>query len=654
MDRILLIVAATLFFCGIARAALPVQTTFTGARAERTWPLAELSADLPADWTGYDFLVLELKASSSQKIELGLETPAGRIWKKIHPYPGVWVRASIPLRYYRQPAGDGIDLAATFNQPRSSYWINIDGGGHGPLTDVRGISMVMRYPANSPTLEIRSVTLAKEDPGDAVLEGKPLIDEFGQYTRLDWPGKVKSLDELKAIWTEEEAALRSNQPADRCQYGGFKNTSARATGFFRVEQVDGRWWFVCPDGHLFYSTGVNGVGTASGTRVQGREDFFAALPPANRPNTPPATAPGARGGRGGGRGTGGSFYTWNLQRRYGTDDWRARWAEITTLRLKSLGFNTMHNWGSPSTTQAEPAVPYAMMMRGWQTGQTIMGMPDVYAADFAQRVDEIAANQLSPRKDDPNMLGYFIGNEPPWPGRESLLCDAVLSGQPTELQKRLKAHLAEGDTPARRKAFVIAAFEHYINTINAAVRKHDPNHLNLGIRFGGDPHEEVIQAARGFDVFSLNIYRHAPPLATFDRIYKLVGLPMLMGEFHIGVAERGMAPGLVQAMNQQERAQGYRYYVEQCASHPAMIGTHWFQWLDQPVTGRNDGENYNIGFINVTDQQYLEMAAAAMLTHSRIFEIHSGKIPPTDRLPKASEAGTPSQTATPATAPANQ
>jgi hypothetical protein len=115
-----------------------------------------------------------------------------------------------------------------------------------------------------------------------------------------------------------------------------------------------------------------------------------------------------------------------------------------------------------------------------------------------------------------------------------------------------------------------------------------------------------------------------------------------------------MAPGLVQAMNQQERAQGYRYFVEQCASHPAMIGTHWFQWLDQPVTGRNDGENYNIGFINVTDQQYLEMAAAAMLTHSRIFEIHSGKIPPTDRLPKASEAGTPSQTATPATAPANQ
>ena len=38
-----------------------------------------------------------------------------------------------------------------------------------------------------------------------------------------------------------------------------------------------------------------------------------------------------------------------------------------------------------------------------------------------------------------------------------------------------------------------------------------------------------------------------------------------------------------------------------------MIGTHWFQWLDQPATGRNDGENYNIGFVDVTDQPYAEL-----------------------------------------------
>ena len=188
---------------------------------------------------------------------------------------------------------------------------------------------------------------------------------------------------------------------------------------------------------------------------------------------------------------------------------------------------------------------------------------------------------------------------------------------------------------------MLAAFQHYIDTINAAVKKHDTNHLNLGIRFGGEPHDDIIKIARGFDVFSINIYRYAPGRATFDRISSLVQRPIVIGEFHIGVPNRGMAPGLVQAMNQEERAIGYRYYVEQSAAHPAVIGTHWFQWLDQPVTGRNDGENYNIGFIDVTDQPYAEMVAAAKLTHSRLFEIHRGTIPPLDQRPKASEAGTP-------------
>lgn len=608
------------------QAALPVQTTFTGVKAGRTWPLKELDAGLPADWTGYEFLVLEFKASASQRFDLGLETPQGRIAKRIGPFAGVWVRAAIPLRFYRQPAGDGIDMAATFNQPRSSYWINIHTSSHGPLTNVTGLSVTMDHPVGSPTLAIRSVTLARSDPGDAVLEGKPLIDELGQYTHAEWSGKAHSLDELKKAWAAEETALKL-PPIDRCPYGGFLKTQAKATGFFRVEQRDGRWWFVCPDGHLFYSTGLNGVGTGAGTRVQGRENLFAALPPTN-------LTPVGRGGRS----FGGSFYTWNLQRRFG-DEWRPKWAEFTAQRLAAWGFNTVHNWGGRNP--ADPRVPYALMMRGWQTGRSIMGLPDVYAEDFARRVDEAAASQLEPVRDDPFMLGYFIGNEPPWPGRENQLCDSILTSPPSAIQQRLKAHLAEGDTPTRRKEFVLAAFQRYLDTINAAVRKHDTHHLNLGIRFGGEPHAEVIKAARGFDVFSVNIYRYVPDRAVLDRIYSLVPRPILIGEFHIGAPERGLAPGLVQAMNQAERAIAYRYYVEQCAAHPALVGTHWFQWLDQPATGRNDGENYNIGFVDVTDQPYVEMVAAAKLTHGRLLDVHSGKTPPFSQKPRAAEGDAP-------------
>jgi hypothetical protein len=107
----------------------PSRAVFDSAHTEYNWPLKQLNPALPADWTPYEFLVLEFKASSSQRFDLGLETSSGRFAKRIGPFAGVWVRASIPLRYYRRPAGDGADLAATFNQPRNSYWINIHSRG---------------------------------------------------------------------------------------------------------------------------------------------------------------------------------------------------------------------------------------------------------------------------------------------------------------------------------------------------------------------------------------------------------------------------------------------------------------------------------------------------------------------------------------------
>jgi hypothetical protein len=38
------------------------------------------------------------------------------------------------------------------------------------------------------------------------------------------------------------------------------------------------------------------------------------------------------------------------------------------------------------------------------------------------------------------------------------------------MQERLKSFLAKGDTPARRKEFVLDAFRLYVDTINAATR----------------------------------------------------------------------------------------------------------------------------------------------------------------------------------------
>ena len=62
----------------------------------------------------------------------------------------------------------------------------------------------------------------------------------------------------------------------------------------------------------------------------------------------------------------------------------------------------------------------------------------------------------------------------------------------------------------------------------------------------------------------------------------------------------------------------YRYYVENAVADPSIVGAHWFEWVDEPSTGRFDGENYNIGLVDVTDRPYRELLEAAQATHQRL------------------------------------
>ena len=168
------------------------QIVFEGNSSEQQWDLRELNPDLPSDWTGYDFLVLELKASSPQRFSLIVVSGERDQRRQMQPLPNVWIRAAVPLQYFRQPNRSGHDLASVGKVPRNSFWIST-GGAYGPLNAVTGIGFSMQQPLGSPTLEIRSVRLSKEDPGSDVVDKKPVVDEFGQWMPAEWPGKRKAL-----------------------------------------------------------------------------------------------------------------------------------------------------------------------------------------------------------------------------------------------------------------------------------------------------------------------------------------------------------------------------------------------------------------------------------------------------------------------------
>lgn len=585
---------------------------FEEPQTEHKWALKELDPKLPSDWTGYDYLVLEMKASSPQRFWLALYTSDGVQRRQLHPLPNVWIRAAVPLQYYRAPNRAGFDLASVGKVPRNSFWIST-GGVYGRLNSVQAIGFTMDTPHGKPALEIRSVRLSKEDPGSDILDKKPVVDEFGQWIPAEWPAKAKSLDQLAKEWRVEEAGL-AHGDFGMCKFGGYLNTKAKATGFFRVEQVDGRWWFVDPDGHLFFSTSSTGIdGSGDDARWQSREDYFGALPPG-----PPRDR---------------NFYAWNLARRHGANS-DTKWVDLALRRMEAWGLNTVGNWSNPKLWDARRKA-YVVNLSGWGMETGYMGMPDVFSDEFAAVVDKAAARQCAARKDDPYLLGYFIANEPPWPGRESLVVDIILERPPSAIQREAKAFLAAGDTPERRREFIYRAFNRYLEVINAAIRRHDPNHLNLGLRFGGEvPPAEMLKASKAFDVYSMNVYSTEVSGKVMQEIYEVTGRPIIVGEFHFGVPGRGLAPGLVQVRDQSERGVAYRYYVEQAAAFPAFIGSSWFQWIDQPSTGRMDGENYNIGLVDVTDRPYAELIEAMKSTHRRLQAVHSGKTAPFSTKPR--------------------
>jgi hypothetical protein len=554
--------------------------TFGGTLSEHKLPINKIDASFPSDWTAYTHLVMEIRTSSPQRFSLWVYRNDGTpIRILLQPFgQNVWLRASIPLQYLKGMDQSGTDLASTNNRRTNSFWMSV-WGPFGEMRSVESIGFAMTYPINKPTLEIRAIHLTTKDEGSDFLEKLPVLTPFNQWAHGDWPGKIRSREQLNKELSAEEKKFGSNADFGYCGYGGYKKTKAAATGFFRVEQINEKWWFIDPDGHYFLSTGTNGT--------------------AGRRN-PSQAAPG----------------------------------QPVDVKIKKR----LESWGM--TTGGEGRATTVMLR--WKTipATTFLGMPDVYSEEFAHNIDSSANVQCTPLINDPYVLGYFIGNEPPWDGRESEVADMILKGPVTATQGQLRTFLSQHDNLKRRKEFMITAFEKYLEIVCTAVKKYDPNHLNLGIRFGGPPSDEMLRTGKIFDVCSVNVYEYEPT-KIIDKVYRLTGRPILIGEFHIGVPANGLGAGLVQAKDQTERGIGYRYYVEQAASLNSFLGAHWFTWRDEPVLGRNDGENYNIGFVDVTNRPYKELVEAAKKTNRRLFDVHSGKVLPFNIRPKASEAGTP-------------
>ena len=592
----------------------------------KKFAIRDINPDLPRNWDDYNFVVLEYRITTSQRFNIGFTTDHGYNELRVMSYtPNGWNKLAMPLKFFRRLPDARIDMAATFNQPRYTGWINL-GGRRGELHGVDSIGIRMHVPIANPEFEIRSITLAVDDPGDTYLEKTPAVDEFGQHNLVDYEQKVSSFEQLQAEWRAEEKELDGVLPDyNYSKYGGYRQKQVKATGFFRTEKVDGRWWFVDPEGYLFLSHGVDCVIPGGGGNVRDldkREGMLKQLPPdqfmlRNRDRTTP------------------SFGSWNLYRRFG-DSYRDKSNELVIKRMEKWGLNTIANWSSADVYGLNKKA-HTLQLRGLAMDGNMMGLADVYDPGFAAKIDSSMQTYLPANKDNPWVVGYFVANEPPWIGQEARLCDLILAGADRPIKTELKKYLQDGDTPERKKQFIFKTFNTFLQTVKTTMKRYDANHQNLGIRFGSinELDEELMEICRNaFDVLSFNCYALKPGKEMMDRALRLTDMPMIIGEFHFGTVDRGMAQSLCIVENPQQRGVAYRYYTEQAFTHPGLVGTAYFQWCDQDLLGRSDGENYNCGIIDVTDRPHKYQVEAVMETSKRLYSIHAGESQPFDQLPK--------------------
>lgn len=412
-------------------------------------------------------------------------------------------------------------------------------------------------------------------------------------------------------------------------WGGWTGWALEPGDFFRVEESRGRWWFITPDGHPFFSAGVNAI-TFLGDYSPTRDRYP---------------------------------YGENNLATYGSAD---TWREELFERYRAWGINTVGSWSD--WRALGETLPYTVILNlsgaDWETGV----VPDYFAAAFEARADSIAAETCAPLAEDSGLIGWFLDNELRWgPDYRSLrfLFDDYLAFERDTAGKEavvdfLKRHhdgdiealnrfwgsdfgsfdevldalsLGEG-SPAQsdvKERFLVEVAERYYQVTTTAVRTHDANHLILGERFQAQlTHDEVLVACAPYvDVVSVNRYHLNAPAELaiwcmdevlfgtqlyvdgygwFEEFHDLTGRPILHTEFGYRAFDSGMPntwpPIYPTLLTQRQRAEGFERDARRSVRSPWMLGYHWFKHSDQPWFGRFDGEDNNFGLVDLRDEPY--------------------------------------------------
>jgi hypothetical protein len=510
----------------------------------------------------------------------------------------------------------------------------------------------------------------KPTPGDSlVIETKikiikqekiqkfaPFVDKYFQWRYGDWPGKIKTDDDLKKRAIEEKEILKKwGMPKGFDRFGGSLNAGwkEKPTGFFRLARENGFYWLITPEGNPCFYIGLCGVGTDADLRwpptpISGREDFFEWLPPKTG-EFAEAWMLDAWGAKGNDHVL---PITCNIIRKYGPE-WRREKSNITFQRMKTWGFSGGGKWAR----QNPDPITFSWMpvLNGGDT-PSLVRHPDVFDPKVREIFEKNLREQCEGYRKNPWLVGLSYGNEDsqmifaeeiktimamkPAPPAKKAFVDFALGtiykGNLADLSKAWKipnpksvddVYAAAGQIPDKDLDELRLHYtDRYHGFIYQTIKKHDPNHLYFGSWIPGwrviwgytkdwyvmAKHCDVL----GYDHYDMDFLR-----PEFKPLVETAKKPILCGEFGWAPfykGQRGYAGWHWQIDSDAEVGKLYQKWITDAAQNPYCVGNFLFEHHDESCLGRGPGKGRELqygealawGIIETTDTPKWDMVKA--------------------------------------------
>jgi hypothetical protein len=398
----------------------------------------------------------------------------------------------------------------------------------------------------------------------------------------------------------------------------------RETNDWGLTVENGVHWFLAPSGEKFYGAGVNGVDAGS--------------PPEEVEKRP-------------------AYYLWNL---YASTD---AWAATMRDRLVEWGFNHLGAW---NFCAEKIGLPYIANLDLGRLSRALWF--DAFDPALPARVMDWGERLTAPHRQHGLRIGYFPDNEVGWwnaalfefylskgwqnhtkrllwqllhdryEGKwQELLRDWVPSGKIDGFKSLRKAGAALKIRPGGKGIKLINEFtylcaERYYKLVHDALRAADPGALIFSDRLPIYYSQDAVRAMAPYvDVIASNYDLDGPDGWVahyfFEGLAALAGKPILVSEFFCAAMENRSgnknAGHLLKVPTQTQRAMVVQQALRNFARCPHIIGTHWFQYYDEPQGGRADGEDYNMGLVDIYDQPYEELVASFQRVNISLPRLHA-------------------------------